>query len=100
MEYQLAVKKTILKFIVQYNEFKDMKKNHLFNSYCDYCCELTEYYKNNKFNNHNKNLDIIINIRKTIISTEHTHTTPEHFLTCGLDFSDNTLIEYFNNLLV
>lgn len=95
---EIQVKKLILKFSIQYYEMENSK---LFDEYCSYCVELTNKY-NNKINPYN-NIDLINNIHDLFrkdSKTKPRYKKPTDFLTCGFDFNDDILLEYFNYLII
>lgn len=94
---EINIKKLILKFSIQFYEIKEKKLN-MFNNYCNYGINLTNYYINNKFNNSNKKNNVIINNNN--IFSQSGQINPSDLLNCGLDFEDETLVEYFNNLII
>jgi hypothetical protein len=80
-----------------------MENTVFFREYCNYCTELTRNY-NSKFYDNNKVNNIIINIHilfcDNINKQQDRIIKPTAFLTCGLDFNDDVLFEYFENLII
>lgn len=93
---EILLKKLIFKFAIMFNDLE--KNSYVFNSYRHYVQQITNYYYYNKFNQKNKNVSFLLNIDH--IFTKNCQAKPIDFLTCGLDFEDETLIEYFNDLII
>ena len=96
IDKEIQIKKLILKFSIQYYEIKEKNLN-IFLKYCNTVSKLTNIYINKKLNNNNKNNNFIINYH--LLFTQINDNQPYDFLNCGLDFNDNSLIHYFEDLI-
>jgi len=75
----------------------------LFYDYCNFCSNLTRHHKIN-LNEINKNNDFISNNDKLFLQnmnkSQPKNKNPTDFLSQGLDFNDDELLKYFENLII
>lgn len=97
---EIQAKKLILNFSKQYYEMENSK---LFYEYCNFCQELTRNYRE-KLNENNKNNNLISNIHnlfcENMYKSRERNIKPTNFLNCGLDFNDDELLKYLEELII
>lgn len=93
------IKKLILKLSIQVDKIissNSINRSDIYNNYCLYVIDVTNYYIKNKFNKKNANNFLLTNISSMC---RNYGFTPTKFLDSGLDFNDQILREYFNELI-
>jgi hypothetical protein len=92
---KIKIQKLVLQFSLVYYKIKE--NNRLFIEYKDYCENVMKEYEN-KFNDNNKNLHFMKNFH--CVFEQNNILEPYGFLTCGLDYLDNVLVNFFEDLII
>ena len=92
---KIKIEKLIVQFASGYHKIKENKE--LLMGYKNYCKNLIKEYEN-KFNEHNKNVQYLMNLEYVFIVGNKYSDKPCDLLYCGLDYSDDVLVDFFQDL--